>query len=70
MHVIFVGYYLKIQGIFLYLMFPEHYFGNIPRNFIGKSFPNIPRIYHGNVPRIFHEDIFACWDIFDNSLIE
>ena len=38
MHVTFVGYSWNIQGIFLYSIFPERYFGNIPRNFIGNFF--------------------------------
>ena len=40
MCVTFVEYSWNNQGIFLYSIFPEHYFG-IPWNFIG----NFPRIY-------------------------
>ena len=38
MHLTFVGYSWNIQGIFLYSIFLEHYFGNIPRNLIGNFF--------------------------------
>ena len=31
MHVTFVGYSWKIQGIFLYSIFSEHYLGLFPR---------------------------------------
>ena len=58
-HVTFVICSWNTGRIFLYSAFLEHYFGNIPRNFIGRFFPNIPGIYHGNVPRMFHDHIFA-----------
>ena len=37
-HVIFVGYSWNNQGIFLYSIFPEHYFGIFPRISFGTFF--------------------------------
>ena len=51
MHVIFVGYLWNIQGIFLCSIFLEHYFGNIPLNFIG----NFLRIFREYIMGMFHE---------------
>ena len=51
MHFTFVEYSWNIQEIFLYSIFPEHYFGNIPWNFIGKFF----RIYREYIMGMFHE---------------
>ena len=65
-HVTFVICSWNTGRIFLYSAFLEHYFGNIPRNFIGRFFPNIPGIYHGNVPRMFHDHIFAWWVVKKN----
>ena len=51
MHMTVVGYSLNIQGIFLYSIICEHYFGNIPRNFIGNFF----RIYREYIMGMFHK---------------
>ena len=51
MLVTFLGYSWNIQGILLYSIFPEHYFGNIPWNFIENLF----RIYREYVIRMFQE---------------
>ena len=51
MHVTFVGYSWNIQGIFLYSIFMEYYFGNIPWNFIG----NLWQIFREYTMGMFHE---------------
>ena len=51
MHATIVGYSWNIPGIFLYSIFPEHHFGNIPRNFIGSLF----RIFREYMTGMFHE---------------
>ena len=51
LHVTFVGYSWNIQGIFIYSIFPEHYFGNIPRNFMGNFFG----IFRECIMGMFHE---------------
>ena len=51
MHGKFIGYSWNIQGIFVNSMFSEHYFGNIPRNFIGYFL----RIFREYIMGMFHE---------------
>ena len=57
-HVTFVGYSWNSHGIFLYSIFPAHYFG-IFSGISLEIFPIILGISQGNVPRIFQERIFA-----------
>ena len=58
--VTFVGYSWNSQVIFLYSIFPEHYFGIFP-GFHWELFSNILGISQGNTPRIFQEHLFARW---------
>ena len=51
MHLTFEGYSWNIQGIFLYSVFLEHYFENIPWNFIENFF----QIFQEYIMEMFHE---------------
>ena len=57
MHVTFVGYSWKIQGIF-YIQYSRNIIWDYSPEFLREFFSNIPRI---DVPGIFHEYIFARW---------